>query len=227
MEDFQKINSSLSEKCVSIFYFHFLLSARSKENNKDYKFSSPTKEMKLATKRLIIRDLKLRDAKDIVENVNDLEVSKYLVRVPFPCKLKDATEFINHSRKESKNKPRKNYEFGIELKSEKKIIGAIGLYRVDKFQGTAGIGYWLGKKYWGQGIMSEAFAAVLNFAFEKLNLRRINIEVFVENEASNNLIKKFCFKYEGLRKEFVRSKATGRIHDENIYGLLKSEYNRS
>lgn len=180
--------------------------------------------MKLTTKRLVIRDLEIKDAKNIVENVNDLEVSKYLVRVPFPFRLNNAKEVIIFSKKLAKKKSRIRYELGIELKEEKKIIGVIDLNRVDKFQGTAGINFWLGKKYWRHGIMSEAFATVLDFAFEKLKLRRIDIAAFVENEASNNLIKKFGFKYEGLRKEFVRSKATGKIHDVNIYGLLKKDY---
>ena len=72
--------------------------------------------------------------------------------------------------------------------------------------------------------MTEALKSLLKFAFEKLKLRRINVSASTKNEASNNLIKKFGFKFEGMKRKALRVKSTGKIHDENIYGLLKSEY---
>ncbi len=110
--------------------------------------------MKLITKRLILRNLNVKDAKDLVDNINDLEVSKYLAVVPHPYLIKDAKWYINKTIKDSKRKNREDYNFGVELKSEKKIIGCIGLHKIDKFNSTAEVGYWLGKKYWRRGIMT-------------------------------------------------------------------------
>ena len=180
--------------------------------------------MKLATKRLILRDVKINDAKSIVENVNTLQVSKYLAQVPYPCTLKAEKEFLKLCMKRARKKKREFYNFGVELKSKKGVIGMITLIDVNRFVGTAEIGYWLGKKYWRQGLMSEALTRVIDFAFKKLKLRRINISAFKENKASNSLIKKFGFKYEGLRKKFDRSKATGKVHDKYEYGMLKEEW---
>jgi ribosomal-protein-alanine N-acetyltransferase len=180
--------------------------------------------MRLTTDRLIIREYEKKDASDLIENINDLEVSKYLLVVPHPYRDKEAAWWLNQCQKNAKKKLRADYEFAIELKSEKKLVGGISLKKVDSFQGKAEIGFWLGKKYWRQGLMTETIAAMLEFAFNRLGLRRIDWCAFAENEASNALAKKMGFTFEGTLRKGVRSKADGVIHDENFYGLLKEEW---
>lgn len=180
----------------------------------------------IKTKRLILRDLERNDRRDLAEQANNLNVSRYLETVPYPYSIKDAESFIKHCKKEARKKPREKYELGIELKQEKKLIGIISLTKVDRFNKTGGFGYWLGEKYWKQGIMTEAFEKLIAYAFTKLRLQRLNVEAFVENEASNALIRKMGFRYEGTRLKFMRSKSTGKIHDIHIYGLLKEEWRK-
>jgi RimJ/RimL family protein N-acetyltransferase len=72
--------------------------------------------------------------------------------------------------------------------------------------------------------MGEAVMKVLDFAFEKLKLRRINVSAYTKNKASNALIKKMGFKFEGMKRKGTRVKSTRKIYDENIYGLLKKEW---
>ena len=179
--------------------------------------------MKLVTKRLILRDPTIKDAKSIRENINDILVSKYMATVPYPYKIKDVKWFINECEKEIKKRPRVKYNLGIELKSEKKVIGGIGL-NVDRFNKTGTAGYWIGRKYWRKGITTEAFKKLLDFAFNKLKLRRMNMSAYTKNKPSNNLIKKFGFKKEGMKREVRIARSTGKIRDENIYGLLRKEY---
>ena len=124
--------------------------------------------MRLVTKRLILRDCTQEDAKDIVENLNNLNVSKWLLVVPYPYTMKDAKWWINHCKEQQKQKPRTNYDFSIVLKKENKVIGGIGLSNVDRFQGIASIGYWIGEDYWRQGIAKESLKEILDFAFYKL-----------------------------------------------------------
>lgn len=182
------------------------------------------REMRLTTKRLILRPIAKKDSKALIESVNNIKVSRYLLAVPYPYRMKDAKWWINHCAKLLKEKPRESYEFAIELKSEKKQIGGIAVNHIDKFQGKATIGYWLGEKYWKQNYGSEALKALINFAFDKLKLRRLEAGVFKENMASAKLLEKHGFKKEGIRKESHRSKATGKIHDEICYGLLNKNY---
>ena len=180
--------------------------------------------MNLTTDRLVIREYEKSDASDLIEHINDLEVTKFLLLVPHPYTDKDASWWINRCLENARRKPRTDYDFCIELKSEKKLVGGIGLTKIDSFQGKAEIGFWLGKKYWRQGLMTEAINSVLEFAFNKLFLRRIDWNAFAENEASNTLAKKMGFTLEGTRRKAVRSKATGIVHDDNAYGLLKDEW---
>jgi len=176
--------------------------------------------MRLITKRLILKPPTLRDAKDIAANANDLEVSRYLALVPYPYSVKDARDFIKLRRKKAKHNP---YNFGITLKSSGKVIGMIGLTAYDKFAGKAEVGYWLGKKYWRQGIAEEALRAFIKFAFGKLKMTRLEAGALVENKASKNLLKKVGFKKEGLKRKAARPRSTGKWHDTYIFGLVKSD----
>ena len=177
--------------------------------------------MRLETKRLILRDLEKEDLKDLIKNINNLKVSRYTGLIPYPYKKKDAKWFINKCHEDGKKKPRENYELGIELKSNNELIGMVSLTGFDSFIGTATLGYWIGEKYWRQKIMTEAAKKIINFGFDRLKLRRINVSVFPKNKGSNTLIKKLGFTYEGMRRKSIKVKSTGKIYDENFYGLLK------
>jgi len=182
--------------------------------------------MKLTTKRLILRELTMEDKESFIKNINNLKVSRYMALVPYPYTPKDFKWWFNERKVKRKKKPRTEYDFNIQLKKETGIIGAIGFDSINRFNGTATIGYWLGEDYWRQGIMSEALEKVLDFAFNKVKLRRINISASPKNKASNALIRKIGFKHEGMTRKRLRVKSTGKIHDSNIYGMLKSEWKK-
>lgn len=183
--------------------------------------------MELKTKRLILREPKKSDWKDLVEGVGEYDVAKMLLKVPHPYKKKDAGIFIKGLLKRWKDKIKSDYTFFIELKSEKKVIGAIGIHRINNFSKTGTTGSWINKKYWRNGFMTEAKIAVNDFAFNKLKLRKLNSDVFTENKASNATQKKMGYKLEGTLRKNERSKASGKIHDVNIYGLLKEEWKKA
>jgi len=74
--------------------------------------------------------------------------------------------------------------------------------------------------------MTEATTKIIDFTFNRLKLRKLKILCFVENKASNGLAKKLGAKLEGTLRKHCRAKSTGKIHDENIYGLLKEEWKK-
>ena len=180
--------------------------------------------MKIKTKRLILRPWENSDIESGVKNLNDLEVSKWLLVVPYPYTVKDAKEWVKRNKKKWAKKDKTDYTFGIELREEKSIIGGIGLHHFDKRQGTAEVGYWLGRNYHRKGYGSEALEAVIGFAFNKLKLRRLEASVFSGNPSSGKLLEKFGFKLEGLKREARVSAAYSKVRDELIYGLLKDDY---
>jgi [ribosomal protein S5]-alanine N-acetyltransferase len=178
--------------------------------------------MRIITERLILRPPTLKDAADIVENVNNLKVSRYLAHIPFPYSVKNAKYFIRLCRKQQSQIQCTDLSFVVELRREKKVIGCVGFIRIDRFTGKADIGYWLGKNYWRNGFAFEAVGALIKFAFNKFKLQRLEAAIYADNLASQALVKKLGFKKEGVRHRASRSLATGVLHDATIYALLKA-----
>ncbi|MFC1685451.1 GNAT family N-acetyltransferase [Nanoarchaeota archaeon] len=182
--------------------------------------------MKLETKRLIIRTPKTSDWKELVKEIGDKRITKFLSNVPNPYKKKDAFWWINKSKKSSRKKKPSDYGFVIILKSENKLIGGSGLHQIDHFTKKATTGSWIARDYWKKGYVTEAKIAINDFAFNKLKFVRLGTEAFTNNIASNTMIKKMGYKYEGNQRKAHRSKATKKWHDVNLYGMLKEDWEK-
>jgi RimJ/RimL family protein N-acetyltransferase len=180
--------------------------------------------MKLETKRLILRKPRASDWQDIVEGASEYDVARMTKTIPHPYTKEDAVWFIDHMLK---TWGKDNYTFFIELRSEKKVIGALGLTGVNEYNGTAKTGSWINKKYWRRGYMTEAKIAVNDFAFNELRLRRIESTVHLDNNASNATQQKMGYKHEGIKRKATRSRSNGKIHDLNLYGLLKEDWRKA
>src|SRR3989339_1759705 len=100
-------------------------------------------------KLINLRIIKESDAESIYSQAKDKEICE-AVPLPMPYTLKSAENYIKITKKKWKNKT--EAQFGIEDKQTKKIIGMIGLMDINFKLKKAEVGYWLGKKYWGQGI---------------------------------------------------------------------------
>lgn len=183
--------------------------------------------MKIKTDRLILREWTSKDVNDLVEGLNDLEVSKWLVLVKHPYTRKDAVNWIKFCKKQARKKNRDWYAFAIELKSEKKVIGAVDLSKINKSQGTASGGLWINRKYHGHGYGSEAFAARIDFAFNELKLRRLENGYLKGNESSAKMQKKLGYKIEGLRRKGFISLTDGKPKDEITTALLKENWKKT
>lgn len=177
------------------------------------------KDVRIETDRLILRQWTYDDINDMVEGLNNINVTKWLAGAPFPYTKKDAEEFIKHTIDNDL------YNWAIVLKSENKVIGGTQLTNVSLFNGTAGGGIWINEKYQGFGYGSEAFGARIKYAFEVLGLRRLENGYFKGNEKSHQMQLKFGYKDEGVKRKRFISKATGNIEDEYITGILREEWN--
>jgi len=182
--------------------------------------------MELKTKRLILRKPKKSDWKDVVEGIGDYGVSKWLYNTPYPYTKKNAIKFINKKLKKWKQENADEYGFFIELKSNHKIIGVIQIYKIDNYSRTGETGSWINKKYWRNGFITEAKIALNDFAFNKLKLRRLYSPVYTDNKASNATQLKMGYVLEGTQRKAKRVLSTGKIHDVNMYGLLKEEWKK-
>ena len=174
----------------------------------------------IETDRLILRQWKIEDADDLVEGLNNINVTKWMSHTPNPYTKKDALEFINKSIND------KLYNFAIVLKENNKVIGGTQLRNIDLVQGTASGGIWINEKYHGHGYGREAWGARIEYAFEVLKLRRLETGFFDGNDKSWKMQKQFGYNLEGTRRKKYKCLSTGKIVDEHVTGLLKEEWIR-
>lgn len=171
-------------------------------------------------KRVSIRPLRLSDAAHLYENVKDKEIVTWTVSIPHPYPRDGAVKFIRKAQYNIRNN--RSYAFGIVLNETGTVIGVVSLMAFDWENKNAEIGYWLAKKHWGEGLMTEAVRLVLKFGFRNLKLHRVYARLFEANIGSARILEKCGFKLEGrMREERYRS---GTWHDTLRYGILKSEF---
>lgn len=175
----------------------------------------------------MLREVKKSDLNCLYKDMNNIKISSCLLGVPHPFKKSDAKEWINYCRSTSKQRPRTEYIFAVTFKGEDKMIGEVILNELDLEQKKSEFAFWLSESHWKKGIMTEAVKAVIDFAFKKLKLNRLEIAAFAENKASNKLAKKLGFRYEGTKREVSIPESTKKVHDDNIYSMLKKEYKKS
>lgn len=103
-----------------------------------------------------------------------------------------------------------------------KLIGAIGFHFYNpRSQGTE-IGYWIDQNHTGKGIITRACRRMIDYAFEEVDLYRVEVRCAVDNAPSCNVIKRVGFAHNGvLRQSF---KSGDKLMDMNLYSILKPEW---
>ncbi len=125
--------------------------------------------------------------------------------------------------KEWVEKEKELYFFIIRTLADDKPIGLIDLSGFSWTSRNAWVGIGLGEReYWGKGYGSDAMRVLLRYAFEELNLHRINLDVFEYNERAIRSYLKCGFVEEGRARQALRRE--GRRWDMIFMGVLKSEW---
>lgn len=173
----------------------------------------------LETPRLLLRKLKAGDAADMFEYASDPEVARDVTWEAHRT-IEDSRGFLNsvvqkYAKKETS-------EWGLVLKESGKLVGTCGFVWWRPEHAKAEFGYALSRKYWGRGLMTEAAAAVIAFAFEKMKLHRLEARCITTNTGSEKVMLKNGMKYEGLLRDVVYEK--GGFQSLKVYSLLKEEY---
>ena len=175
---------------------------------------------KLETNRLILRKFRMEDYLAMYNNwaCEDI-VTKFLTwpthSNPEVTKSVLTDWITNYSKKDY-------YNWAIELKSEKTIIGNISVVNYREETMSAILGYCMGSKWWGNGIMPESASAVLKYLFEEVGFNRISADHDKNNPKSGRVMQKIGMKYEGtLRKAGFCNQG---IIDEVWYSILKDEW---
>ncbi|MCF7801843.1 MAG: GNAT family N-acetyltransferase [Candidatus Marinimicrobia bacterium] len=104
-----------------------------------------------------------------------------------------------------------------------KLAGLADLHAIDGSNNHASMGYWLGKQFEGQGIMTRAVRALLQYGFLELDLERIDICVEPGNRRSRAIPERLGFTLEGTLRHYQRYDAD-QYRDLMVYSLLSGEY---
>ena len=168
----------------------------------------------LETDRLILRKLNVNDAEEVFKNwTSDDEVSKYM-RWSTHKNIQDTIEWLKEEEKNYKND--NYYNWGIELKEIKELIGSMSaIYREE--DGRYEIGYGIGKKYWRKGYTTEALKKVMNYLISEIGIKKFKCAHAKMNPASGAVMKKVGFKY--VKDEFHESFDKTKKYDSKVYYL--------
>jgi RimJ/RimL family protein N-acetyltransferase len=173
-------------------------------------------------KRIVLREYRKSDLEHIREWVNDPEVVENLSDVFLYPHTLTQTENWLAAKLEGKG----NQGFVIAHRDSQEYIGQIDFVEIDWRNRVGEIGIVIGKaNNRGQGLGSEAIRLLQQFAFETLNLNKIELKVHDYNERAFRSYQKCGFLEEGrLRERFYRE---GRYTDYLQMGILKREYEQT
>jgi RimJ/RimL family protein N-acetyltransferase len=167
----------------------------------------------LETKRLILRSWEDGDAEDLYEYAKNPDVG--------PIAGWPAHQSPEESRDVIKNVLNGREAYAVCLKTDGKAIGAIelklkGHTDLTERDDECELGYWLGKPFWGQGIMPEAAKEMLRHAFEDLGMTKVWVGYYEGNAKSKRVQEKLGFRYqwksEGVDVPLMHEKRTGHVN---------------
>ncbi|WEX07816.1 GNAT family protein [Chelativorans sp. AA-79] len=113
--------------------------------------------------------------------------------------------------------------FFLFEKAEGRLAGGLSLSNIRHgVAQSANIGYWMGERYAGHGLMLEALQLVIPFAFDRLRLHRLEAACIPSNARSMRLLEKAGFQREGLLRSYLR--INGVWQDHHLYALIAGEH---
>ena len=166
--------------------------------------------VELHTKNLIIKKPSEKHLKSLIKELNNWNISKWLIEVPYPYTVDDAKYWVKKSKQDQ-------YSFNIYLKN--KLIGGVSLTN-QRENSKWELGYWIGEEYWGNGYAIEACENLISYFFSNTNNSIIYASHMKDNIKSKKIIIKLGFKLVSSGKKFSISR-NEMVEDLN-YELRKS-----
>ena len=175
----------------------------------------------ISTDRMTLRRIRASDEEAIYSYATDPDVSRYTSWAPHTSP-EETRQFVRRVLDAYQEK--RVASWGIELKAERTVIGTGGFNSWDREHGTGELGYAMGKPYWGQGLMTEAVNAMIEFGFKRMALNRIVIRMDPRNTGSWRVAEKSGCRFEGIARQTIYAK--GAFHDLMIWAILREDWVR-
>lgn len=175
----------------------------------------------LTTPRLMLRRMTMRDAQDVFDYSQDKEVARHVLW-DAQRSIGDARAYLRYMQRQyRRNLPS---SWGIVLRETGKLIGTIGFMSYSVDHNSAEVGYSLSRDYWNRGLMSEALEACLTYAFDEMQLHRVEAQHELTNPASGRVMEKCGMRREGVLRGRLYNK--GRYVDVCLYAILDEDWYR-
>lgn len=176
----------------------------------------------LRTARLRLRPFTAADADALYGLHSNARVLRYWDSPPWQDRAR-AQRFIEVCRQMEQEGT--GARLAIERAAEGAFIGWCALMQWNAEHRSATMGYVLHDTAWGQGFATEAAGALLQWAFDTLDLNRVQAQTDTRNAASSRVLEKLGFAREGrLREDCI---VDGEVSDSWVYGLLRREWQAS
>jgi len=114
------------------------------------------------------------------------------------------------------------FQWGIAERGTNAVVGTCTLAALSSEHRRAELGFALARASWGRGYIAEALPALVSFAFETLDLNRLEADVDPRNQRSIRALERLGFEREGHLRE--RYYVNGERQDAVLYGLLRREW---
>ena len=173
----------------------------------------------VGTTRLILRALAPSDAPALFAIFGDPAVCRYWSRPTLPdlsAAIELQAEIARHFA------ARTLFQWGIAERATGEIVGTCTLAALSPEHRRAEVGFALAQAAWGRGYIAEVLPALLRFAFDVLDLHRLEADVDPRNAPSIRALERVGFAREGYLRE--RYFLNDEVQDAIVYGLLRREW---
>lgn len=175
----------------------------------------------IETERLILRPWRETDAAALFKYASDPDIGP-VAGWPSHTSIANSLEIIRTVFAAPET-------YAVISKDTDEPVGSCGimfsdsLHSAEMQQGEAEIGYWIGKPYWGQGLIPEAVRALLSRCFADLHLNTVWCGYYDGNTKSKRVIEKCGFKFHHTNKDIISP--LGDKRTEHFYVMTKEDYN--
>lgn len=171
---------------------------------------------------LVLKMLRQESAPAIFKTVdhNRRYLRTWLPFVDNTWKVSD-TELFTKSILEASGSKR---DIVFEIRHQEDFAGLIALKEIDRWNKRTELGYWLDPKFEGRGIMTKCCKALIDCAFKKMGMNRIQLKSGIGNARSSRIPEKLGFKFEGIER------GGEKFHDHyinlEVYSILRDEWEK-
>ena len=164
--------------------------------------------------------LETTDAEELLNLIdsNRAYLKEWLAWLDRIKEVNDTKSFIKNTKEQYASD--NGFQAGIFY--DNKLIGVIGIVDIDWQDKKTEIGYWIDSKYQGKGIITKSCKVIIDYAFNKLKLNKVEIHCAENNKKSQGIPKRLGFTKEGVLRE--AQYLYGEFVNLVIYGLLAREW---